>query len=183
MVLPFRINLLQMFLALRNVNQCPSRFVCLARLWILFLRLICFFMAVVNQGGLSFLIEIIILGIVSLAMSVIICVILHVMESVVYKRFSLIIWGGSRGSDHCACLTGSDVTGSHVTVSRIFPPYFFSRIFPPYFFKLFFYFFPVLFQIIFFFFVLFFPVFLKKSIGRYKYRKKINKLHKFLFFF
>ena len=50
-----------------------------------------FFMAVVNQGGLSFLIEIIILGIVSLAMSVIGCLILHVMKSVVYKRFSLII--------------------------------------------------------------------------------------------
>ena len=159
MGLPFRINLLQMFLALRNVNQYPSRFDCLARLWILFLRLICFFMAVVNHGGLSFLIEIIILGIVSLAMSVIVCVILHVMESVVYKRFSLIIWGGSRGSDHCACLTGSDVTGSHVTVSRIFPPYFFSRIFPPYFFKLFFYFFPVLFQIIFFFSCFFSPYF------------------------
>ena len=41
-----------------------------------------FFMAVVNQGGLSFLIEIILLGIVSLAMSVIVCLILHVMESI-----------------------------------------------------------------------------------------------------
>jgi hypothetical protein len=30
------------------------------------------------------------------------------------------ICGGSRGSDHCACLTRSDVTGNHVT----FPPYF-----------------------------------------------------------
>ena len=36
--------------------------------------------------------------------------------------------GGSRGSDHCACLTGSDVTGSHVTFLRIFP-YIFSGIF------------------------------------------------------
>jgi hypothetical protein len=48
----------------------------------------------------------------------------------------------SRGSDHCAWLTGSDVTGSHVTFSptfpRIFPyfvsPYFFSCTFSPYFF-------------------------------------------------
>jgi hypothetical protein len=47
-----------------------------------FLRRICFFMAVVSQGGLSFLIEIILLGIVSLAMSVIVCLILHVMESI-----------------------------------------------------------------------------------------------------
>jgi hypothetical protein len=39
-------------------------------------------MAVVSQGGLSFLIEIILLGIVSLAMSVIVCLILHVMESI-----------------------------------------------------------------------------------------------------
>jgi hypothetical protein len=48
--------------------------------------------------------------------------------------------GGSRGSDHCACLTGSDVTGSHVTFPITFPPYspyFFPYIFP--------YFFPVLF--------------------------------------
>ena len=49
--------------------------------------------------------------------------------------------GGSRGSDHCACLTGSDVTGSHVTFSltflRIFP-YIFSGIFFPTFFPYFF---------------------------------------------
>jgi hypothetical protein len=41
-----------------------------------------FFMVVVNQGGISFLIEIILLGIVSFAMSVIVCLILHVMESI-----------------------------------------------------------------------------------------------------
>jgi hypothetical protein len=35
-----------------------------------------------KQGGLSFLIEIIILGIMSLAMSVIVCLILYVMESI-----------------------------------------------------------------------------------------------------
>ena len=70
---------------------------------------------------------------------------------------------GSRGSDHCACLTGSDVTGSHVTFSLPFPPYFpvlfFSHTF--YFFVLFPvlfspYFFPVLFS---FYFFLFFPYF------------------------
>jgi hypothetical protein len=47
--------------------------------------------------------------------------------------------GGSRGSDHCACLTGSDVTGSHVTFPLTFPrifPYFFSRIFSGIFFLL-----------------------------------------------
>jgi hypothetical protein len=67
----------------RHFNQCPSSFVCLARLWILSLRRIVFFsMAIVNQGGLSFLIEIIILGIMSLAMSVIVCLILYVMESI-----------------------------------------------------------------------------------------------------
>ena len=49
--------------------------------------------------------------------------------------------GGSRGYDHCACLTGSDVTGSHVTFPPYFPvlfspvvflfPYFFSPYFFP----------------------------------------------------
>ena len=39
-------------------------------------------MAVVNRGGLSFLIQIILVGIVSFAMSVIVCLILHVMESI-----------------------------------------------------------------------------------------------------
>ena len=46
----------------------------------------------------------------------------------------IIICGGSRGSDHCACLIGSDVTGSHVTfppvlLFRTFFPVLFSRIF------------------------------------------------------
>jgi hypothetical protein len=45
-------------------------------------RIVFFSMAIVNQGGLSFLIEIIILGIMSLAMSVIVCLILYVMESI-----------------------------------------------------------------------------------------------------
>ena len=57
--------------------------------------------------------------------------------------------GGSRGSDHCACLTGSDVTGSHVTFSLTFPPYFPVLFFP--------YFFPV------FFFPTFFPYFFLSS--------------------
>jgi hypothetical protein len=63
--------------------------------------------------------------------------------------------GGSRGSDHCACLTGSDVTGSHVTFFLTFPrifPYFLSRTFFPYFFisHIFFsHFFPVLFFVFF----------------------------------
>ena len=79
--------------------------------------------------------------------------------------------GGSRGSDHCTCLTGSDVTGSHVTFFPYFPvlvfPYFpprtsfpysffftylFPRIFPPTFFS------RTIFFPLFFFFVLFFPV-------------------------
>ena len=42
---------------------------------------------------------------------------------VVYGYSSSRICGGSRGSDHCLCLTRSDVTGSHVT----FPPYFILR--------------------------------------------------------
>jgi hypothetical protein len=41
------------------------------------------------------------------------------------------------GSDHCACLNGSDVTGSHVTFPLIFFPYppvlFFPYLFPYYF--------------------------------------------------
>jgi hypothetical protein len=45
---------------------------------------------------------------------------------VVYGHSSLSICGGSRGSDHCACLTGSDVTGSHVTFPRIFVPVLFQ---------------------------------------------------------
>jgi hypothetical protein len=65
----------------------------------------------------------------------------------------LFIWGGSRGSDHCACLTGSDVTGSHMTFHLPFPLVFpvlfvrtfFSRIPPtprtlfPYFFPSYFF--------------------------------------------
>ena len=43
----------------------------------------------------------------------------HVL--VVYGDSSVSICGGSRRSDHCACLTGSDVTGSHVTFSLTFP--------------------------------------------------------------
>ena len=88
--------------------------------------------------------------------------------------------GGSRGSDHCTCLTGSDVTGSHVTFFPYFPvlvfPYFpprtsfpysffftylFPRIFPPTFFSrtIFFpyFFFPYFFLPYYFFPVFFFP--------------------------
>ena len=89
--------------------------------------------------------------------------------TVVYGHSSVSICGGSIGSGHCACLTGSDITGSHVTFSRTFPPvlffpillslfffpYYFpvivSRTFPPIFL-------PVLFSRIFFN-VLFFTVF------------------------
>ena len=62
---------------------------------------------------------------------------------VVYEDSSSRICGGSRGSDHCACLTGSDVTrsdvnqmtgsditGSHVIFSHAFPPYFFPYFVP-----------------------------------------------------
>ena len=69
--------------------------------------------------------------------------------------------GGSRGSDHCACLTGSDITGSHVTFPLTFPPYFAVLFFPYFFFLILFffsYFFPYFFPRTFFpyfFFVLF----------------------------
>ena len=42
--------------------------------------------------------------------------------------------GRSRVSDHCACLTGNDDTGSHVTFPLTFSPYFSPRTFFPYFF-------------------------------------------------
>jgi hypothetical protein len=63
--------------------------------------------------------------------------------------------GGSRGSDHCACLTGSDVTGSHV-ISRTFVPVLFSLTS-----------FPVLFlpQILPYFFPVFFPVVVVQNVG------------------
>jgi hypothetical protein len=69
---------------------------------------------------------------------------------VVYKRLQISIFGGSRGSDHCACLTGSDVNRNHVT----FPFTLFNRIIP--------YFIPRTFLIrtsFFFFSRTFFPVF------------------------
>ena len=95
---------------------------------------------------------------------------------VVYGYSSSRICGGSRGSDHCACLTRSDVTGSHVTFSPyyfpvpffsyFFPLLFFPYFFPPYLFPINFfriYFFPVFFSLLFspyfFFFVLFSHIF------------------------
>jgi hypothetical protein len=62
--------------------------------------------------------------------------------------------GDRRRSEHCTCLTGSDVTGSHVTFfltffSRTFFPYFFPVLFFPYFFPRTFFFrsiFPVFFS-------------------------------------
>jgi hypothetical protein len=71
--------------------------------------------------------------------------------------------GGSRGSDHCACLTGSDITGSHVTFPLTFPPYFAVLFFPYFFFLILFffsYFFPYFFPRTFFpyFFFVLFPV-------------------------
>jgi hypothetical protein len=62
----------------------------------------------------------------------------QLIMSVVYGDEQSHIGGGS---DHCACLTGSDVTGSHMTFSPTFFPVF-SRTF-----------------FLYFFFVLFFPVF------------------------
>jgi hypothetical protein len=59
------------------------------------------------------------------------------------KRFSLIICGGSRGSDHCACLTGRDRKMPCPEATWLFPsifsPYFFSVNFFPVFFSLYFF--------------------------------------------
>ena len=59
--------------------------------------------------------------------------VLSILTVVVYGHGQNNICGGSRGSDHCACLTGSDVTGSHVAfpvlfsrISPYFPPVLFS---------------------------------------------------------
>ena len=50
---------------------------------------------------------------------------------VVYKRFTSRICGGSRGSDHCSCLTRR----GPVQKSRdFFPQFFFRYFFPPHFF-------------------------------------------------
>ena len=90
------------------------------------------------------------------------------------------IWGRQShicgGYDHCACLTGSDVTGSHMTFSPtffpvfsrtffpyFFSPYFISRTFFPYFFP---YFFPRISLVLFF--PYYFPVHFQKS-RRLKY--------------
>ena len=64
----------------------------------------------------------------------------------------LVFEGDRGGSDHCACLTRSDVTGRHVTFPLTFSPYFFTRTFSPYFFPVFFSrtFFPLFFSPVFF---------------------------------
>ena len=76
----------------------------------------------------------------------------------------LVFEGDRGGSDHCACLTRSDVTGRHVTFPLTFSPYFFAHTFFPYFFPLLFfpyfifpYFFPVHFYP--YFFSLIFPLY------------------------
>jgi hypothetical protein len=58
--------------------------------------------------------------------------------TVVYGDGQSHICGGSKWSDHCACLTGSDVTGIDMTFSPtffpvLFPPvFYFPYFFPPY---------------------------------------------------
>ena len=58
----------------------------------------------------------------------------QLIMSVVYGDEQSHIGGGS---GHCACLTGSDVTGSHMTFSPTFFPYF-PVLFPVLFFRTFF---------------------------------------------
>ena len=66
--------------------------------------------------------------------------------------------GGSRGSDHCACLTGSHVTFPFTFFPYLFPvlfslilffPYFFPELFSRVFFWLYFLFFPYFFSVLF----------------------------------